>query len=181
MVNKRTLPHIVQIVGYKNTGKSTLTAELTRYLSSEGLRVAVIKHDGHDHFQMDHEGTDSYRFNQAGASAVVVMSEKRTAVIEQQPTSLETMLSRLSDYDWILIEGYKAAPYPKLVMIREEQHVAILQKLKGVMAVVSWFPRETLHPEGSEPDLISEVVWHAVQEPELIARWLLEHVNLAQS
>lgn len=181
MVNKRTLPHIVQIVGYKNTGKSTLTAELTRYLSSEGLRVAVIKHDGHDHFQMDHEGTDSYRFNQAGASAVVVMSEKRTAVIEQQPTSLETMLSRLSDYDWILIEGYKAASYPKLVMIREEQHVAILQKLKGVMAVVSWFPRETLHSAGSEPDLISEVVWHAVQEPGLIARWLLEHVNLAQS
>ncbi|WP_336781952.1 molybdopterin-guanine dinucleotide biosynthesis protein B [Paenibacillus illinoisensis] len=177
MVNKRTLPHIVQIVGYKNTGKSTLTAELTRYLSSEGLRVAVIKHDGHDHFQMDHEGTDSFRFNQAGASAVVVMSEKRTAIIEQQPTSLETMLTRLSDYDWILIEGYKAAPYPKLVMIREEQHLAILQKLKGVMAVVSWFPRESLQSSCSEPDPLSDVVWHSVQEPEFIARWLLEHVN----
>nr|WP_154893838.1 molybdopterin-guanine dinucleotide biosynthesis protein B [Paenibacillus xylanexedens] len=177
MVNKRTLPHIVQIVGYKNTGKSTLTAELTRYLSSEGLRVAVIKHDGHDHFQMDHEGTDSYRFNQAGASAVIVMSEKRTAIIEQKPTSLETMLTRLSDYDWILIEGYKAAPYPKLVMIREEQQVAMLQKLKGVMAVVSWFPKESMHSAGCEPDPLSDVVWHSVQEPEFIARWLLKHVN----
>lgn len=177
MANKRTFPHIVQIVGYKNTGKSTLTAELTSYLSSKGLRVAVIKHDGHDHFQMDHEGTDSYRFNQAGASAVIVMSEKRTAIIEQQPTSLETMLTRLSDYDWILIEGYKAAPYPKLVMIREEQHVAMLQKLKGVLAVVSWFPKESMYSACSEPDPPSDVVWHSVQEPELIAQWLLEHVN----
>ncbi|MCG7381162.1 molybdopterin-guanine dinucleotide biosynthesis protein B [Paenibacillus sp. ACRRY] len=181
MANRSTLPPIVQIVGYKNTGKSTLTAELTRFLSSEGLRVAVIKHDGHDHFQMDHEGTDSYRFNQAGASAVVVMSEKRTAIIEQQPTSLETMLTRLSDYDWILIEGYKAAAYPKLVMIREENHVAILQELRGVMAVVSWFPRESLPSAGSEPDPLSDVVWHSVQEPEVIARWLLEHVNKEQS
>ncbi|MNP78901.1 hypothetical protein D3C76_1766220 [compost metagenome] len=59
--------------------------------------------------------------------------------------------------------------------------MAILQKLEGVMAVVSWFPRETLHSAGSEPDLISEVVWHSVQKPKLIARWLLEHVNIEQS
>ncbi|MEO2202717.1 molybdopterin-guanine dinucleotide biosynthesis protein B [Paenibacillus pabuli] len=181
MANKSTAPPIVQIVGYKNTGKSTLTAALTRYLSSVGLRVAVIKHDGHDHFQMDHEGTDSYRFNQAGASAVVVMSEKRTAIIEQQPTRLETMLTRLSDYDWILIEGYKEAAYPKLVMIREEQHIAILEKLKGVMAVVSWFPRESLHSAGSEQGPLSDVVWHSVQETERIAQWLLKKVNKEQS
>ncbi|MGF9696957.1 molybdopterin-guanine dinucleotide biosynthesis protein B [Paenibacillus sp. MABNR03] len=171
-------PYIVQIVGYKNTGKSTLTAELTRYLSLKGLRVAVIKHDGHDHFQMDHEGTDSYRFNQAGASAVVVMSDKRTAIIEQQATTLENMLNHLNHYDWILIEGYKWANYPKLVMIREDQHLAMLEKLHGVMAVVSWLPKDSIHLVGNGHDPLKEVVWHSVHETGLIAEWLLKRVNV---
>ena len=61
-----TKPHIIQIVGYKNTGKTTLTAALIGHFTSMGLKVAAIKHDGHDHFEMDQEGTDSYRFGELG-------------------------------------------------------------------------------------------------------------------
>lgn len=46
-----TKPHIIQIVGYKNTGKTTLTAALIGHFSSMGLKVAAIKHDGHDHLR----------------------------------------------------------------------------------------------------------------------------------
>ncbi|WP_413372102.1 molybdopterin-guanine dinucleotide biosynthesis protein B [Paenibacillus taichungensis] len=164
-----TSPHIMQIVGYKNTGKSTLIAALTRYLTSAGRRVAVIKHDGHDHFEMDHEGTDSYSFAQAGADAVVVMSDKRTALIERQATPLEDMINYLSAYDWILIEGYKQAPYPKLVMVREVKDLSLIETLQDVVGIVSWLTderRECVEARGS-------LVWHSIHETEDIARWLV--------
>ncbi|MFS0855409.1 molybdopterin-guanine dinucleotide biosynthesis protein B [Paenibacillus taichungensis] len=162
-------PHIIQIVGYKNSGKSTLIAALTRYLTSAGRRVAVIKHDGHDHFEMDHEGTDSYSFAQAGADAVVVMSEKRTALIERQATPLGDMIKYLSAYDWILIEGYKLAPYPKLVMVREEKDFSVIEKLQDVVGIVSWLEHDKREcMEDSEG-----LVWHSVHEAEDIARWLV--------
>ncbi|MFE6079301.1 molybdopterin-guanine dinucleotide biosynthesis protein B [Paenibacillus sp. NPDC057886] len=164
-----TSPHIVQIVGYKNTGKSTLIAALTRYLTSSGRRVAVIKHDGHDHFEMDHEGTDSYSFAQAGADAVVVMSEKRTAIIERQATSLEDMINYLSAYDWILIEGYKQAPYPKLVMVREEKELSLIETLQDVIGIISWIE----HDKGEYMEERENYVWHSVHETEDIARWLV--------
>ncbi|MFC9709626.1 molybdopterin-guanine dinucleotide biosynthesis protein B [Paenibacillus sp. NPDC056933] len=166
---RSTAPYIVQIVGYKNTGKSTLTAALTRFLTSIGRKVAVIKHDGHDHFEIDHAGTDSYGFTQAGAAAVVIMSENRTAIMEQQPTRLDDMLRYLSDYDWILIEGYKQATFPKLLLVREEKDIALIETLHGVIGIISWLPVEKDKLVQAEGDL----VWHSVDETEQIAKWLV--------
>ncbi|MEK3823784.1 molybdopterin-guanine dinucleotide biosynthesis protein B [Paenibacillus sp. FSL K6-1558] len=133
-------PKIIQVVGYKNTGKTTMTATLISGLASKGLKVAAFKHDGHDHFEMDQEGTDSYQFGRAGAAAVVVMSQKRTAVIKQHNTRLDDMLSQFSDYDWIVIEGFKDAPYPKLVMVREANDLTLIRKLQQVVGIVFWTP-----------------------------------------
>lgn len=133
-------PKIIQVVGYKNTGKTTMTAALIAGLASKGLKVAAIKHDGHDHFEMDQEGTDSYQFGKAGATAVAVMSEKRTAIIKQHNTRLDDMLSQFSDYDWIVIEGFKNAPYPKVVMVREAGDRTLIGKLQQVVGIVFWKP-----------------------------------------
>ncbi|MCM3133008.1 molybdopterin-guanine dinucleotide biosynthesis protein B [Paenibacillus polysaccharolyticus] len=141
MENKTTSePKVIQVVGYKNTGKTTMTAALIAGLASKGLKVAAIKHDGHDHFEMDQEGTDSFQFGKAGATAVAVMSEKRTAIIKQHNTRLDDMLSQFSDYDWIVIEGFKNAPYPKLVMVREADDRTLVRKLQQVVGVVFWAP-----------------------------------------
>lgn len=53
------------VSGSKNTGKTTLTEALVRELSKRGVKVAVIKHDGHD-FTPDVPGTDSHRMKAAG-------------------------------------------------------------------------------------------------------------------
>ncbi|KAA8785930.1 molybdopterin-guanine dinucleotide biosynthesis protein B [Paenibacillus amylolyticus] len=142
-------PKIIQVVGYKNTGKTTMTAALIAGLASKGLKVAAIKHDGHDHFEMDQEGTDSYQFGKAGAAAVAVMSQKRTAIIKQHNTRLNDMLNQFSDYDWIVIEGFKDAPYPKLVMVREADDLTLVGKLKQVVGIVFWTP-ELMKAAGTE-------------------------------
>ncbi|WP_128101779.1 molybdopterin-guanine dinucleotide biosynthesis protein B [Paenibacillus sp. DCT19] len=165
-------PHIVQIVGYKNSGKSTLTAALTKQLTLLGRRVAVIKHDGHDHFQMDHEGTDSFNFTSNGASAIVVMSATRTAIIEQRATELREMIEYLSEYDWILIEGHKQAAYPKLLMIREPEDLSLYEQLQGILAVVTRVPLM-----GREDVTCEQLVWHDIQETEHIGNWLVQRIE----
>ncbi|MGQ8873151.1 molybdopterin-guanine dinucleotide biosynthesis protein B [Paenibacillus sp. TSA_86.1] len=143
-------PKIIQVVGYKNTGKTTMTATFIAGLTAKGLKVAAIKHDGHDHFEMDQKGTDSYQFGKAGAEAVVVISQKRTAIIKQHHTRLDEMLSQFPDYDWIVIEGFKDAPYPKLVMVREADDLTLVRKLEHVVGIVFWLPelmKEALEKE----------------------------------
>lgn len=171
---RNTKPHIIQIVGYKNTGKTTLTAALIRHFSSMGLKVAAIKHDGHDHFEMDQEGTDSYQFGESGASAVVVMSEKRTAIMERQATKLEDMLSYLSGYDWIVIEGFKDASYPKFVMVREKKDLTLVDQLKGVVGMISWLPSEQFIERST---VSRDITWYSVHETEDIAKALLQMVE----
>ena len=56
---------IIGFAAYSGTGKTTLIEKLVRSLKAKGLRLAVIKHDGH-RFEIDKEGKDSYRFTKAG-------------------------------------------------------------------------------------------------------------------
>ncbi|MDT0123266.1 molybdopterin-guanine dinucleotide biosynthesis protein B [Paenibacillus sp. RRE4] len=176
-------PKIIQVVGYKNTGKTTMTAALIAGIASRGLKVAAIKHDGHDHFEMDQEGTDSYQFGKAGATAVAVMSQKRTAIIKQHNTRLDDMLIQFSDYDWIVIEGFKDAPYPKLVMVREEDDLTLICKLQQVVGIVFWKPElikeaeaEKLNVQMYEEQDISErtMACFLFHEREVIVEALLQ-------
>ena len=53
-------PAVLAVSGVHNSGKTTLLEKLLPVLRSRGLKVGVIKHDGHD-FTPDVPGTDSYR------------------------------------------------------------------------------------------------------------------------
>ena len=64
-------PAVLAVSGVHNSGKTTLLEKLLPVLRSRGLKVGVIKHDGHD-FTPDVPGTDSYRLREAGAEGVAV-------------------------------------------------------------------------------------------------------------
>lgn len=91
---------------YSGTGKTTLIEKLIEKLREKGLRIAVIKHDGHD-FQIDHEGKDSWRFTEAGAELSIISSASRTALVERRGRTLTQVASMIQDVDLVLVEGYK--------------------------------------------------------------------------
>lgn len=125
-------PLVIQIVGYKNSGKTTLIGALLQHWSAQGKKVAVIKHDAHE-FEMDHAGTDTYAHTQLGAAAIAISSATRTAMIEQQPSSLEQLIARFAvGYDLILVEGFKQADYPKVVIVADEEGVSLPAELSHV-------------------------------------------------
>ncbi len=112
---------IFGIVGWKNSGKTTMTAGLVRALTARGLRVSTVKH-AHVQFDVDHPGRDSFVHREAGACQVAISSPLRWAVMhelrgEPEPT-LDEMVQRMDPCDIILVEGYKWDRHPKLEVRR---------------------------------------------------------------
>ena len=78
-------------------------------LSGEGLRVAVIKHDGHD-FACDIPGTDTYSFTESGAYAAACFSDK-SLFVHRTGTgdTLGDIIGMFPEADLIIIEGCKGS------------------------------------------------------------------------
>ena len=105
------------ITGWKNSGKTTLTERLVTELTRRGWRISTIKHAHHE-FDIDKEGTDSFRHRRAGATEVAIVSGRRWALMhelrgEEEPP-LQAVLERLAPCDLVLVEGYKREAHKKI-------------------------------------------------------------------
>ena len=111
---------IVSVCGVKNSGKTTLLTRLVKELTKRGVKVAVIKHDGHD-FICDIEGSDTDRLKKAGAYGTAIFSDYRIAVHKTGTKEKEKELfGRFPEADLIFLEGMKDSDYPKIEVIRKE-------------------------------------------------------------
>ena len=129
---------IISIVGRSNSGKTTLTVKLVKELKLRGLKVATIKHSHHN-FELDTEGKDSWLHTQAGADAVVVVSQKMLGIMRQTPNELplSEIVNGLQDTDVIVVEGYKTEAIPKIEVFRTEVSTELVCKEdKNLIAVV---------------------------------------------
>lgn len=110
---------VVSFVGYSNSGKTTFVVKVIQELKKRGCRVAIIKHDGHD-FEMDHEGTDTWKHRQAGADVVCIASSHKFAMIETtpQPVPLDAIIAKIDQVDLILTEGFKQELKPQIEVNR---------------------------------------------------------------
>jgi molybdopterin-guanine dinucleotide biosynthesis protein B len=131
-------PPVFGIAGWKNSGKTTMTARLVTELTGRGYAIAAIKH-AHESFDIDHPGRDSYRLREAGARRVVLSSPKRWALMHElgdsPEMSFKDVLSKAGTCDLILVEGFKREPFPKIELRREGS--ASRQPLTGVPEIVA--------------------------------------------
>ena len=115
--------------GWSGSGKTTLIERLIPALAGRGLRVSLVKHAHHE-FDVDQPGKDSWRHRNAGCTEVLVSSSVRYALMHElrdaPELTLGQALARLSPCDIALVEGYKAAPIPKLEVWREANGKAML-------------------------------------------------------
>jgi molybdopterin-guanine dinucleotide biosynthesis protein B len=81
----------------------------------------VIKH-AHANFDIDHEGRDSFRMREAGASQVALSSPRRFALMRELDDASEMSLAEIVSYagpcDLLLVEGYKREAFPKIEIRR---------------------------------------------------------------
>ena len=99
--------------------QAALLEKLLPVLRSRGLKVGVIKHDGHD-FTPDVPGTDSYRLREAGAGGVAVYSGTRYLLTEEFRLTEQDLLALFErhGYDLVLLEGFKSSGWPKIEVVR---------------------------------------------------------------
>ena len=106
---------IIGIVGWKNSGKTTLVVKLVEEFTRRGLSVATVKH-AHHSFQIDDAGTDSARHRRAGAAQVAIVSARRWALVTETPDEpdFSAVIAMLKPCDLVIVEGYKTAPIAKI-------------------------------------------------------------------
>ena len=115
-------PLIFGVVGWKNSGKTTLMTNLIGELTGRGFAVSVIKH-AHAKFDIDHPGRDSFKMRQAGACQVMLSSPRRFAVMRElgnaRELTFDELLPHAGSCDLVLVEGYKREAFPKIEIRRD--------------------------------------------------------------
>jgi molybdopterin-guanine dinucleotide biosynthesis adapter protein len=161
------------IVGWSGSGKTTLLTALLPLLRARGLTVSTVKHTHHG-FDMDRPGKDTFRHREAGAHEVLVASGTRWALLHEltgAEPSLPTLLRRMDPVDLVLVEGYKAHPFPKLEVYRPSLgKPPIWPDQPDVVAVAS-----DVSPPGCDRKLLP------LDDPSTVVVWIVEALALEPS
>lgn len=111
---------VASVVGYQDSGKTTLIERLVPVLAADGP-VATVKSIHHD-VSVDSQGKDTHRHRTAGAETVVGVTPSRTFQITERGkddgVSIEAILADLVDegYAYALVEGFKEADLPAILV-----------------------------------------------------------------
>jgi molybdopterin-guanine dinucleotide biosynthesis adapter protein len=112
---------VIGLAGWSGSGKTTLITKVIPVLVGRGLKIATIKHAHHD-FDIDRPGKDSWLHREAGASEVLVASDRRWALVHElrddPEPALAVLLAKLAPADLVIIEGFKRHLHPKLEVFR---------------------------------------------------------------
>lgn len=134
---------VIQVVGLKNSGKTSMVCKMIQWASSLGISVSSCKHHGHGGKPDMAEGTDSTLHKRAGATISGVEGDGMLQLAISKPDwQLDDILSIYSymKTDLIIVEGYKMERYPKIVLLRNQSDHRILQETENVIAVIAPFP-----------------------------------------
>ena len=111
---------IIGVVGWKNTGKTTLIEKLISEFNNRNLTVSTIKHSHHN-FSVDREGTDSFRHFNAGTKETILASEQKWIKFSRKKKeaklNLSYLLEQIIPVDIVIVEGFKASDHKKVEVV----------------------------------------------------------------
>lgn len=131
------MPLIISVVGYANSGKTTLLEKMIPLLKTRGYSVGVIKHTSHG-FSLDQSGKDSQKFTQAGADGAAVIGDGQIGFLGTVDEADPLLLDRIEqaffpDKDLVLVEGFKKSNKPKIVVLTPGQEETLLAEIGGAV------------------------------------------------
>jgi len=107
---------VFQIIGYHNSGKTTLAVYLAEQLKKRGLKVGYIKHDPKGKGVTDKEGSDTFRVKNFTEKTALVSPSNLTMWFMKEFT-LKEVLKFFEDCEVVLVEGFKTEKgFPKILV-----------------------------------------------------------------
>ncbi|WP_269052822.1 molybdopterin-guanine dinucleotide biosynthesis protein B [Sporosarcina sp. G11-34] len=159
----------LHVVGFKNSGKTTLIANWVRLLKERGLTVAVLKHHGHaSPLELPNSDTDTMQFFESGADVSVVAGGGAVQFhMNEEPEFMRmTDIATLGKPDVLLIEGYKEEQGEKVLLLSHEEDWDELQDLQGVQLVVGNVAEAVRYPKIDSRSNVAE-----------LNQWFLNWIN----
>ncbi len=120
------MPFIVSIIGYSNSGKTTLVEKLVPLIRKKGLRVGTVKHSSHG-FSIDHPGKDSFRHKASGSEISVLSGPDSVALVRDTKASWglgKIVKQYLQEMDIVLAEGYKNEEFLKIEIMDKSRNTS---------------------------------------------------------
>lgn len=111
--------YAVQVIGFHESGKTTTVKELIKRLKLAGKSVASIKDIHVEGFQIDPPNSNTYIHKLAGADPVVARGETETDFLYYHKMDFLEIAHKISA-DWLIVEGFKDFPLPKIVCAKTE-------------------------------------------------------------
>jgi len=130
---------IIGFVGEKKSGKTAVLQKVIGWLSEKGYKIGVIKHTGHG-FRLDYPETDSFKLYEAGAKKIALSGHNQLGMYgdaEPEPGPEQIRDLFLSEMDLILVEGYRSASIPKVLVALSQAIPDWAKELGGLIAIVS--------------------------------------------
>lgn len=152
------IPQIFLFSGVSETGKTRMITALIPKLLADGYKVGVTKSRPHK-FDIDKEGKDSWKYNEAGANGILLYSPEQTTLFcPTVKTSLRNLAQQyFSEYDIVFAEGFsKEDNVNKIAFLRKGVSENLQLPLSNLIAVVSDFPY-TANVPVFHPDDIDEL------------------------
>lgn len=157
----------VAFSGPSNSGKTTLIVKIAEILK-QNYELAIIKHDPGDKARFDKEGKDSWKFSKTGAE-VVVASATRTTLFSKRQRDIDELISLLGDFDFLLVEGLKTLPLPRISVFRNELDESYFD-VSDALAI-----DESINLNNYTLPKHLEIL--SLNEPEAIIEWIKKHAK----
>ncbi|MEI3607027.1 molybdopterin-guanine dinucleotide biosynthesis protein B [Pseudogracilibacillus sp. SE30717A] len=130
---------MLHVIGFKNSGKTTLINRWIRLLKANKYAVSVIKHHGHGaKLDVPDEEKDSMQYLSNGADVSLVAGGGFTQHMINRTAKFSELkqLANWNQPDVVLVEGYKEELGEKVVLIRDNKDWQELKNSKGIVLVV---------------------------------------------
>ena len=131
----RKVPIVSIIAPTSGTGKTTFIEKVTKNLTAAGLKIGVIKSDAHG-FNLDVEGKDSQKFQDAGAKSVVVVSPNGFFLVQKtdERENFLNVAEKFDNVDLILTESRTHGIFPALSLWRGKGEVIADEKVAAIFS-----------------------------------------------
>jgi molybdopterin-guanine dinucleotide biosynthesis protein B len=135
---------ILQVVGYQNSGKTTLVSKIIEVLKNNHCRIGTIKHHGHEGHPLScdiNKDTFKHRFAGAEITGIEGKGSLQINAVNDDFFTLPKLLELYNAFflDLIIVEGFKNESYSKIVLLRTQKDEELLKKLNNIVLIICWY------------------------------------------